>query len=78
MFQMRLMKGMRESIKKQTFPEFVQNFMSKMYTDGQYPVWIKEALAAVNIHLKPKPQQDFEVPNKKQLTSAPCSSNSSS
>lgn len=75
---MRLMKGMRQSIKEGTFPKFVSNFMSKMYEDGQYPVWVVEALAAVNIRLQHKQQDvDNHSPNKKPFTHTPCQSSSS-
>ncbi|XP_043469195.1 queuine tRNA-ribosyltransferase catalytic subunit [Leptopilina heterotoma] len=50
-FQLNLMKDIRESIKAQTFPEFVQDFMSIVYPDKTYPTWVLEALEAVNIHL---------------------------
>ncbi|XP_054283143.1 queuine tRNA-ribosyltransferase catalytic subunit 1-like [Macrosteles quadrilineatus] len=68
-YQMRLMKGMRESIKAQRFPEYVQGFMSKMYSDSKYPKWVTDALAKVNIHLTPSPNREnvTEVPNKKPL-----------
>jgi queuine tRNA-ribosyltransferase len=45
------MRSIRESIEQQCFPEFVRNFMANMYTGKQYPQWIVDALAAVNIHL---------------------------
>lgn len=50
-FQMKLMKDIRESIKKQQFPEFVQNYMLDVYPDKNYPEWIINALQAVNITL---------------------------
>lgn len=40
---------MGESIKNQKFPEFVQDFMAKMYANREIPKWIKNALKAVNI-----------------------------
>ncbi|GLH08209.1 Queuine tRNA-ribosyltransferase catalytic subunit [Gryllus bimaculatus] len=51
-FQMKLMRSIRESIKAQKFPEFVQNFMSVLYPEKNYPTWIVDALSAVNIQLK--------------------------
>ncbi|KAG8261485.1 Queuine tRNA-ribosyltransferase catalytic subunit 1 [Homalodisca vitripennis] len=65
---MRLMRGMRESIKAGKFPEFVQDFMDKMYSDGQYPKWVIDALSAVNIHLQTRPQEHTETSNKKPCT----------
>ncbi|XP_046746763.1 queuine tRNA-ribosyltransferase catalytic subunit [Diprion similis] len=50
-FQLRLMRDIRDSIKEQRFPQFVQKFMSELYPDGEYPTWITEALEAVNIKL---------------------------
>lgn len=69
MFQMSLMRQMRESIKAQCFPQFVQNFMSKMFSDGQYPKWVVDALTKVNINLQIKPEEVLpEIPNKKLFT----------
>ncbi|XP_073994957.1 tRNA-guanine transglycosylase isoform X2 [Rhodnius prolixus] len=48
-YQMKLMRRMGESIKNQKFPEFVQDFMAKMYANREIPKWIKNALKAVNI-----------------------------
>ncbi|XP_024941464.1 queuine tRNA-ribosyltransferase catalytic subunit isoform X2 [Cephus cinctus] len=50
-FQMRLMQNIRESIKKGEFPQFVQQFMLKVYPTKEYPSWIVDALQAVNIYL---------------------------
>lgn len=43
------MKDIRESIKEQRFPEFVKQFMKKMFENREVPKWIKDALSAVNI-----------------------------
>ena len=51
---MQLMRDIRESIKKNKFPEFVKGFMSKMFPDKSYPDWAQKALASVNIHLDTK------------------------
>ena len=51
LLQLRLMRGIRESIEQQRFPEFVCNFMHRMYPSKEYPQWIVDALAAVNILL---------------------------
>ncbi|XP_066253782.1 queuine tRNA-ribosyltransferase catalytic subunit isoform X2 [Euwallacea similis] len=50
-FQLRLMQTMREHILNGTFAEFVQNFMLGMHPDKNYPTWVKDSLAAVNITL---------------------------
>ncbi|XP_043496634.1 queuine tRNA-ribosyltransferase catalytic subunit [Polistes fuscatus] len=50
-FQMKLMEDIRESIKQQKYPEFVQNYMLNVYPDKEYPDWIVNALQAVNITL---------------------------
>lgn len=57
--QMSLMRSIRQSIKEQKFPEFVQNYMKKAHPDGKIPQWIIESLQAVNIELDfvPKPWQ---------------------
>ncbi|VVC28439.1 Hypothetical protein CINCED_3A025434 [Cinara cedri] len=51
-YQMQLMKGIRDSIKKNIFPEFVQDFMIKLYPNKNYPPWCIEALESVHIKLK--------------------------
>ena len=48
---MQLMRDIRESIKKDNFPEFVCSFMNRMYPDRTFPDWVLEALASVNIFL---------------------------
>lgn len=48
---MQLMRDIRESIKQDKFPEFVQGFMKRMFPDKNYPDWAKNALASVNIFL---------------------------
>lgn len=50
-FQMKLMRDIRESIKEQRFPEFIQQYMLDVYPDKEYPPWIISALEAVNITL---------------------------
>lgn len=45
------MRCIRESIEQQCFPEFVRNFMRSTYPSKEYPQWIVDALAAVNILL---------------------------
>ncbi|XP_014481325.1 PREDICTED: probable queuine tRNA-ribosyltransferase isoform X2 [Dinoponera quadriceps] len=50
-FQMRLMRDIRESIKEQRFPKFVQDYMLTAYPNKDYPTWIINALEAVNVTL---------------------------
>ncbi|XP_033336735.2 tRNA-guanine transglycosylase isoform X1 [Megalopta genalis] len=50
-FQLRLMKDIRQSIKEQKFPEFIQQFMLNLYPNKEYPTWIINALNAVNVTL---------------------------
>lgn len=51
-YQIQLMKGIRDSIKENKFPEFVLKFMTNMYPDKKYPQWCIDALHSVNIDLK--------------------------
>ena len=46
------MRNIRESILQNRFPEFVQDFMSRLYPAGDYDEWAVEALASVNITLR--------------------------
>lgn len=48
---MQLMRDIRQSIKQDKFPEFVQGFMTRMFPDKAYPAWARNALASVNIFL---------------------------
>lgn len=50
-FQMKLMRNIRESIKEQRFPEFIQQYMLNLYPDKKYPEWIINVLKAVNVNL---------------------------
>ncbi|XP_001623330.3 queuine tRNA-ribosyltransferase catalytic subunit 1 [Nematostella vectensis] len=50
-YQMQLMRGIRESIKADKFPQFVRDFMRRMYPEGEYPKWVVEALLSANIDL---------------------------
>lgn len=45
------MKNMREHIKNDTFDVFVKNFMRELHPKEDYPSWIVNSLASVNIHL---------------------------
>jgi len=49
------MQNLRQSILEKRFPEFVQQFMELQYPAGNYDSWAVDALASVNIHLKPPP-----------------------
>ncbi|XP_025986377.1 queuine tRNA-ribosyltransferase catalytic subunit isoform X1 [Solenopsis invicta] len=50
-FQMRLMRDIRDSIKAQRFPRFIQDYMLTVYPNKDYPTWIINALEAVNVTL---------------------------
>ncbi|XP_026472284.1 queuine tRNA-ribosyltransferase catalytic subunit-like [Ctenocephalides felis] len=50
-FQLQLMRDIRESIKKNEFTKFVQDFMKEHFHDREYPEWIVDSLKAVNINL---------------------------
>jgi len=50
-FQLRLMKSIREAIKKDKFPEFVKLFAKNNFPDGNYPEWATNALKKVGIDL---------------------------
>lgn len=53
-YQMRLMRKIRESIKSGRFEEFVREFVENYYKGQEYPKWVVDALAAVNISLDNK------------------------
>ena len=50
-YQLTLMRSMRQSIIEQRFPDFVRQFMKKMYTEQNQtiPDWAREALESVGI-----------------------------
>lgn len=50
-FQMKLMQNIRQSIKEQRFPKFIQEYMLNIYPDKKYPSWIIDVLKAVNVNL---------------------------
>ncbi|XP_077987081.1 queuine tRNA-ribosyltransferase catalytic subunit 1-like [Glandiceps talaboti] len=50
-FQMNLMRSIRESILEDRFPQFIKDYMKIAYPDGDYPQWVRESLASVNVHL---------------------------
>lgn len=51
-YQMDLMASIREAIKKDEFLEFIRSYMNNRYTNGNYPRWIVNALASVNVNLE--------------------------
>lgn len=48
---MRLMKEIRDSILKDTFPDFVKKRFNLLYPDRIYPTWAINALSSVGIVL---------------------------
>ena len=50
-FQMRLMSEIRRTIRNQTFPDFVKEFMLKQFPKKNYPTWVIESLESVGIKL---------------------------
>eukprot|EP00127_Corallochytrium_limacisporum_P004146 Clim_evm91s157 gene=Clim_evmTU91s157 len=50
-FQLKLMKDLRESISRDEFPQFVQEFMLQQFPKKNYPQWAIDALKSVNITL---------------------------
>ncbi|XP_046547665.1 queuine tRNA-ribosyltransferase catalytic subunit 1-like [Haliotis rubra] len=50
-YQLTLMKGIRESIIEDKFPEFIKEFFRRYFPKGDYPAWAVEALAKVNVSL---------------------------
>ena len=50
-YQLNLMESLRKSILEKRFPRFVEDFMTTMYPSKDYPDWVVDALAAVNISL---------------------------
>lgn len=51
-FQLRLMREMREAIKKDQFPAYVQQFFKGYFKDvAKYPVWTVNALKSVGVDL---------------------------
>jgi tRNA-guanine transglycosylase len=50
-YMMRLMRTLRQSIIDGNYPEYVADFMLRMYPDGRYPEWAQEALQKGEIPL---------------------------
>lgn len=45
------MRNMRDHIKNDTFDDFVKKFMYELYPNKDYPTWVTNSLASVNINL---------------------------
>lgn len=51
-FQLRLMREMREAIKKDEFPAWIKQFFHNYFGDKtKYPIWAVNALKSVNVNL---------------------------
>ncbi|XP_067662656.1 queuine tRNA-ribosyltransferase catalytic subunit 1-like [Haliotis asinina] len=50
-YQLTLMKGIRDSIIEDKFPEFIKEFFRRYFPKGDYPAWAVEALAKVKVSL---------------------------
>ncbi|KAK2704990.1 hypothetical protein QYM36_017140 [Artemia franciscana] len=51
-YQMRLMKRIRTAIIEGVFPEYIHEFLKKMYPNKEVPKWAVDALESVNIDMK--------------------------
>ena len=49
--QLKLMERVREAIKADTFPAFLQQFFIELYPEKNYPEWATNALASVGVRL---------------------------
>ena len=49
--QLRLMEKVREAIKADIFPAFLQQFFLNMFPGKNYPKWATNALESVGVHL---------------------------
>lgn len=45
------MREIRQSIEEKRFPKYVQDYLLNVYPDKDYPLWVVDALKAVNIEL---------------------------
>jgi tRNA-guanine transglycosylase len=50
-YLLNLMNSVRQSIVKNVFPEFIRDFMKRLYPDGIYPNWAVHALQYVHVIL---------------------------
>jgi queuine tRNA-ribosyltransferase len=48
---MRLMRRIRDSIKRDEFPAFIRRFFKDLYPAGNVPRWAVNALQRVNVHI---------------------------
>ena len=60
-FQLLLMKSIRESIVAGKFPQFVNEFMLKMFPSRKFPLWAVDALSSVNIQLESAEDNDVKM-----------------
>jgi queuine tRNA-ribosyltransferase len=51
-YQLSLMRELRESILERRFPDFVRDFMARMYPKKDYEQWVVNALNSVGIYLR--------------------------
>ena len=51
-YMMRLMKRARAAIDEGNYPEFVVDYMARVYPKADYPGWVKDALTEVGINLR--------------------------
>ncbi|XP_074655166.1 queuine tRNA-ribosyltransferase catalytic subunit 1-like [Tubulanus polymorphus] len=51
-YQLNLMKQVRQSIIEDRFPQFIQQFLDKLFPKKDYPDWVRNALASVNVKLE--------------------------
>ncbi|GAX83611.1 hypothetical protein CEUSTIGMA_g11035.t1 [Chlamydomonas eustigma] len=47
-----LTRRMRQAIKDQVFPDWVRNYLRKMFPKGDVPVWVREAMVVADIDLE--------------------------
>ena len=57
------MRSIQQSIIEDRFPDFIEDFFSKMFPDKVYPEWAVEALKKVGVHLKSARKQKITEKN---------------
>ena len=57
------MRSIQQSIIEDRFPDFIEDFFSKMFPDKVYPEWAAEALKKVGVHLKSARKQKITGKN---------------
>ncbi|XP_038064064.1 queuine tRNA-ribosyltransferase catalytic subunit 1-like [Patiria miniata] len=50
-FQMDLMRDIRQAIIDDRYPAFIKDYMKTVYPAGDYPTWLRDSLASVNVDL---------------------------